>query len=152
MNAFRWPTKPLAHISPHFIRGEFACRCCGRLYLDPLLLVTAEWLRALARDQPLYLNSAFRCEAHNKFVGGEKASPHLRGAAMDVWTQNLEELPTIARSIPYVTDTILYVRPELKDCFIHIGIGQVSRCHGNIDGRVCPITDAHAELLRRQGA
>lgn len=31
------------------------------------------------------INSAFRTEAHNKRIGGEKNSYHLKGMAVDIW-------------------------------------------------------------------
>lgn len=40
--------------------------------------------------RPLYVNSGFRCEALNAFVGGKPTSQHLRGQAADITTGSTE--------------------------------------------------------------
>ena len=39
---------------------------------------------------PITINSAYRCEAHNKSVGGSKNSQHLLGKAADIVIKGLD--------------------------------------------------------------
>jgi len=39
-------------------------------------------------ESPITINSAYRCPAHNKAVGGAKSSQHLLGKASDIVIQD----------------------------------------------------------------
>ena len=57
-----------------------ACRCgCGFDELNPVL---KKWVES--NDLVSYVNSACRCSAHNKAVGGVVNSDHLTGNAVDL--------------------------------------------------------------------
>ncbi len=73
----------MGDLSAHFSRTEFECRCCGRLQLDSRLLVGLERLRELA-GMPVTIHAGYRCERHNREVGGVPHSEHVRGLAADV--------------------------------------------------------------------
>ena len=72
-----------------FKDGEFRCRCCGGLPPD-----ACENIRALVEEVldpvrevfggPIVVNSGYRCERHNRDVGGVRNSQHLRGEAADI--------------------------------------------------------------------
>ena len=62
---------------PHFAPEEFACPCCGELYIWPQALDALERLR-LALAAPLHINSGHRCLLHNARVGGAPASLHKK--------------------------------------------------------------------------
>ena len=80
-----------------FKEKEFACKCCGQL--PPL---ARENVKALVREvldpvreklgKPIVVNSGYRCEKHNKDVGGVRNSQHLRGEAADIHCQDNEKL------------------------------------------------------------
>ena len=80
-----------------FKEKEFACKCCGQL--PPL---ARENVKALVREvldpvreklgMPIVVNSGYRCERHNKDVGGVKNSQHLRGEAADIHCADNERL------------------------------------------------------------
>lgn len=61
---------PNQHLSPHFVEAELACRCCGKLQINPELVTKLEALRQLV-GKPVLVNSGYRCPAHNRAVGGE---------------------------------------------------------------------------------
>ncbi|KAF0114417.1 MAG: peptidase M15A [Hyphomonadaceae bacterium] len=71
---------------PHFSVGELSCDCgkhCeGEYFHDPKFLDALEKMR----DQvgPIQINSAHRCKAHNRAVGGVANSMHLRAIAVDI--------------------------------------------------------------------
>ena len=80
-----------------FKEKEFACKCCGQL--PPL---ARENVKALVREvldpvreklgRPIVVNSGYRCEKHNKDVGGVRNSQHLRGEAADIHCEDNERL------------------------------------------------------------
>jgi uncharacterized protein YcbK (DUF882 family) len=76
-----------ATLSPHFKSNEFDCRCthpdCHSTYVDDELLAGLEAFRAL-RDAPVKILSAYRCNTHNKEVGGAHESFHPLGMAADI--------------------------------------------------------------------
>ena len=66
-----------------FKNAEFNCPCCNehRMDFDTVdMLITA---RVFA-EVPFIITSAWRCEKHNKKVGGKKDSAHLYGKAVDI--------------------------------------------------------------------
>ena len=71
-------------LTKNFSKKELECKCgCGKCDMDLELL---DALQAL-RDRlgfPLSITSGFRCEEHNKKVGGARASKHLKGQAVDI--------------------------------------------------------------------
>lgn len=67
----------------HFKISEFACKCCGKTEMQASTLEMID----LARDEaniPFYINSGYRCEAHNRAVGGVQDSAHTKGYAVDI--------------------------------------------------------------------
>ena len=80
-----------------FKEKEFACKCCGQL--PPLARENVKALVCEVLDpvreklgMPIVVNSGYRCEKHNKDVGGVKNSQHLRGEAADIYCQDNERL------------------------------------------------------------
>lgn len=70
-------------LSPNFNLKEFRCKHCGAVKLHPKLLKLVQELRDIL-GVPLWFTSAYRCEIHNKAVGGAKNSQHLHGRAVDI--------------------------------------------------------------------
>lgn len=84
-------------LSKNFFSGEFDCKCkrtsCKKGYY-PLAIV--DLIKALQelRDIiacPIKIVSGYRCEAHNKKVGGAPESYHVKGMAVDI------EIPKIGK-------------------------------------------------------
>lgn len=72
-----------------FNEREFVCKCCGGL--PPLAKANIEALVKEVLDpvrerlgKAIIVNSGYRCERHNKVVGGTPKSQHLRGEAADI--------------------------------------------------------------------
>ena len=71
-------------ISQNFSRDEFACKCgCGFDVVDIELVHVLEKVRAKF-NKPVTINSACRCESHNKKIGGTDGSKHKLGIAADI--------------------------------------------------------------------
>lgn len=76
--------------NPYFSRAEFACHCgCGGSTVDARLLEILTTFRAYF-NKPMYINSGFRCENHNKAVGGSPRSQHLTGKAADIRIKDVD--------------------------------------------------------------
>ena len=74
----------MGDISTDFNRREFACKCgCGYDRIDPKVVAMAQKIRDIL-GEPLRINSACRCFAHNQKVGGVSDSYHTQGLAADL--------------------------------------------------------------------
>ena len=72
---------------PAFSPQEMASRKEGELVIHPPSMDKLQALRD-ALGHPLIVNSAYRSKAHNKAVGGAKASQHMKATAFDVSMTN----------------------------------------------------------------
>ena len=75
-------------MTKNFQKSEFDCKCGCEMPDDVLVNITklANQLQYI-RDNvamPITINSAYRCEAHNKSIGGSKNSQHILGKAADI--------------------------------------------------------------------
>lgn len=77
-------------LTKNFQAREFDCQCleCPETLID---LDHVKRLQKLRDDMgaSIKLNSAYRCPAHNKAVGGEPNSIHMRGQATDIVIQGM---------------------------------------------------------------
>ena len=89
-------------IAPHFNLSEFACPCCRRIMLHPLLLEKLEKLRKII-EKPIHITSGYRCSRYNQKVGGVANSYHCIGLAADIKVKdiNLIELLGCAEEIDF---------------------------------------------------
>lgn len=62
---------------------DFACPCCGRDEMNAKFLDSLSTIQ-FALKKPLVINSGFRCEKHNREVGGSEQSRHMSGIAADI--------------------------------------------------------------------
>ena len=78
------PKKNCEKLSAHFHASEFVCPCCGTGHVKPKLIELLEELRTTLGDNPIHINSAYRCPKHNEEVGGVANSQHVFGNAADI--------------------------------------------------------------------
>lgn len=80
-------------LSEHFDTSEFKCSCGNCIYstdekteifINRNLIILLEQIRQSV-GRPLKIASGIRCPEHNKAVGGEDNSAHLRGEAADIF-------------------------------------------------------------------
>jgi hypothetical protein len=76
--------QPGRRLGPHFAEEEFACRCCGLVRVNVRLVQMLEQLRECLGGRPVIITSGYRCEEHNRAVGGARNSQHLLGNAADI--------------------------------------------------------------------
>lgn len=89
----------------NFKISKFACRCCGKLKLSTALLYLAQMLRTIV-GLPLLVNSGYRCEKHNKAVGGADDSRHLHGDAVDLHLLAKDKTPEKLRLLWHWADKV----------------------------------------------
>lgn len=73
-------------LSANFRVSEFACHgrgCCQKVLVDGDLVAHLQAIRDHF-GQPVTVNSGYRCEIHNKAVGGAVGSRHTMGMAADI--------------------------------------------------------------------
>lgn len=78
----------MSRLTEHFILAEFACRCgcvmpCAVRARVQRLAEALEVLRARV-EEPIQVNSGYRCPTRNAAVGGARKSRHLEGDAADI--------------------------------------------------------------------
>lgn len=101
----------MGDLSEHFSAREFACHCgCGGTNVQVNLIQALEEVRALV-DTPIYITSGFRCEAHNKAVGGARKSYHRHGVAADIRSNDLAALYLAVMKVPALKGVGIYLRP-----------------------------------------
>ena len=80
----------MGDLSKHFSRKEFACKCgCGFQTVDVELLEVLMMVRSKF-EASVTINSACRCEKHNKNIGGAYGSKHKRGIAADIVVKGID--------------------------------------------------------------
>ena len=102
--------------------SEFRCKCKRKECTFTLVnhrLVNAYEIVRTTWGTPLIISSGFRCQMHNKKVGGTKASRHSRGSAIDISPvdRDLKELYDLAVKffdvvIPYWEEGFLHCHME----------------------------------------
>jgi len=106
-------------LSEFFTIKEMSCRggnCCGHSHpMDSLFLILLDRVRKESGG-PVNVNSGFRCNKHNKEVGGVNGSNHTKGNGADCVPTacTLGELTKIARK--YFNEVIEC------DTFVHIAL------------------------------
>lgn len=73
----------MGDLTQHFSRKEFKCPCCGKGEIDFAVVYDLEEVRRMF-GRPIIIESGWRCEKHNKEVGGVPNSSHLTGKAVDI--------------------------------------------------------------------
>jgi hypothetical protein len=72
--------------SKNFTGDELQCPCCNEICINQTFLEQLQNIRT-EMDRPFCINSAYRCNNHNKDVGGSPKSNHLTGKAVDISTE-----------------------------------------------------------------
>ena len=72
----------------YFEDKELRCKCgCNQLKFDAEFKNTLNEIRH-ELGKPMYISSGYRCEKHNKEVGGKPGSAHTKGKGADVVCEN----------------------------------------------------------------
>jgi len=83
------PKHSHGYLSKHVSASELHCCCdnptCYATLYCPHVLEQFEKLREECGDQVIRILSGYRCEPHNRFVGGTKTSRHKLSLALDLY-------------------------------------------------------------------
>jgi len=91
------------NLTKSFKYADFHCKCGGK-HPSPMNL---DFVFKLEKMQDILgdtfkiaknINSGFRCEQHNKTVGGSRSSFHLYGKAVDIGTKDSTERYLVCRA------------------------------------------------------
>ena len=110
----------MVQLSEHFNKDEFACNDdCGRDFNVPQELIDILETVREHFNQPIHINSGFRCVIYNEQVGGAPDSFHLQAWAADIVINNVSPKSVYAyfdQKYPEKYGVIEY------DNFVHIDI------------------------------
>lgn len=113
----------------HFKVNEILCPCCGRgeSEMEQLIMEKLETLRENMNAKSIVITSGYRCNNHDKEVGGNGHGMHTLGGACDivVYKKNGERYTSFA-----------VAREAEKVGFNGIGIIDDSACHVDIRGYI----------------
>ena len=99
----------------YFKDSELQCTCgCNKNNFQ----TETKMMLNVARERagiPFIVNSACRCDFHNKLVGGSPTSSHLKGVAVDIRVINSNHRLIIASALLYAG----FKRIGIANGFIH---------------------------------
>ncbi len=102
----------------YFKKNEFDCKCnCGLNNISDKLIEKLDKARFLA-SVPFVINSACRCNIHNKNVGGSFDSSHKKGLAIDIEVTDSIQRFNIINALLFVG----FKRIGIYKDFIHVDI------------------------------
>lgn len=87
MSTLKWNKGEDGPITKNFSQRELSCRCKRKDCVEQKISLDLVNKLQKIRDElkvPLQINSAYRCVAHNKAVGGSPTSQHVLGNAADI--------------------------------------------------------------------
>ena len=100
----------------NFKESEFTCNCgCGLNNINDDVVLMLDTARELAQV-PFKINSACRCEKHNKMVGGVTDSAHCKGLAVDISARDDRSRFIIVSALMKVG----FTRVLIYDTFVHV--------------------------------
>lgn len=109
----------MSKISKYFSEIELQCKCknCGNSC--PMDMVFLQLLDIVRKEcgVPLNVSSGFRCNRHNKDIGGVPNSWHTKGKAADIWSAKIS-LDTIYNIASKYFDEVIFYK---DNGFVHIG-------------------------------
>lgn len=79
-------------LSSNFKSNEFDCKgngCCSETLVDDKLIILLQDIRNHF-GKPIIINSGYRCNNHNKKVGGASGSYHAKGMAADIVVKDVK--------------------------------------------------------------
>ena len=72
-------------LTKNFSSEELHCHCCHKEQMCERFMEKLQTLRDIM-NRPIGINSGYRCESHNRSIGGHKTSQHMLGVAVDIST------------------------------------------------------------------
>lgn len=102
----------------YFNESEFSCPCCDASGMDETFMERLNAIRHCC-GFPFIITSGYRCEKHNRQIGGAPGSAHLDGQAADIYLRGDEALMVVSIAKQFGFNGI-GVSQKGKDRFIHL--------------------------------
>lgn len=104
-------------VSKNFKTNEFDCHCKGSCHTTKIDSALVEILQRIREHfgKAVIINSGYRCEKHNKAVGGASSSLHTKGKAADIVVKGINPAQVAA-----FAERIGVLGIGLYDNFVHI--------------------------------
>jgi len=102
----------------YFTPEELQCPCCKEFKMNVEFMIKLNKLRA-DLGFPFIITSGYRCEKHNKEIGGAKHSAHLTGNAVDIAVSHEKALDIVSEATSYGMNGV-GVSQKGQGRFIHI--------------------------------
>ena len=97
-----WTKGEDIQLSENFSTSEFECKCtetgCKQQKIEQELIKALQSLREHLGTS-VKVTSGYRCESHNKKVGGVRNSSHIRGLAADLVVSDQEKLRELMENL-----------------------------------------------------
>lgn len=117
MAIFTYKNNVNVAVEDNFNSSEFCCKgngCCSSAKIDGKLINYLQKIRNHF-NSPVTINSAYRCDIHNKAVGGVSGSYHTKGMAADIVVKGVEP-----KEVAKYAESIGVLGIGLYDTFVHI--------------------------------
>jgi uncharacterized protein YcbK (DUF882 family) len=104
-------------LTKNFKSKEFDCKgkkCCSKTQIDIELVGYLQVIRNYV-GKAITINSGYRCQKHNKNVGGTTNSKHCAGMAADIVVKGIKP-----REVAKFAETIGVRGIGLYDSFVHV--------------------------------
>jgi uncharacterized protein YcbK (DUF882 family) len=107
----------MGDLTKDFSTSEFMCKCgCRKCTIDLKLVHILQSIRDVV-GFPLAVSSGYRCEEHNRAVGGEPNSAHTRGLAVDLL------IPASPLRYKFLKEAlVVFKRIGISEEFIHVDV------------------------------
>lgn len=106
-------------IYEYFKVDDFKCSCCNVNMFKKEHIIVLDNLRVLY-GKPMIVNSGYRCEKHNKEVGGKIDSEHPEGDGVDIKVENSND----RFELLFNAINIGIKRIGIAKTFIHLGFSK----------------------------
>lgn len=109
------------NISLNFKVREFICFCCGAEGIkDDLVFHLQQAHDLLPVHRAMIITSGYRCEKHNKEVGGIEGSAHIKGLAADIKYEDARHKFMLVNALMKAG----FKRIGIYDSFIHVDLDE----------------------------
>ena len=110
-------------LTEHFALEEAQCKCnhkdCTFTIVTEKVLILLEESRTALDNSPLVINSWYRCQRHNKEIGGVDKSYHKKGQAVDIKKPYYLNFTDFSNTLKTMWDVVIVYK---KDNFCHCHI------------------------------
>lgn len=107
------------NLAANFKVREFVCHCCFAEGIKDVLVYHLQNAHdRLPKNRVMIVTSGYRCQAHNKEIGGVENSAHMKGLAADIKFDDAPHKFMLIKAFLNVG----FKRIGIYDSFIHVDL------------------------------